>query len=376
MNQRTTAPPVARSRVFPRFRRPVIVRAPAARGRRARQDARRAVLWGAFAIALANAALSVALETVLPQVRDPEYGVRMVRLRAQQRAHPDRPLVVMVGTSRTQNGIDPAAMPFPDEPGSPLVFNFGQSGTRPVNLRLNLQRIRAAGVRPTAVLVEILPTTLGVGGPLDAMPFAPERYTASDLEWLNPYLADPAAARRRWAAARVNPWPAHGQAVANHLLPEWQPWAARIDQLWTQTDARGFGPYQYETTTNASRSRRRAEVERESVPALRDLRVSALAGESLRGLVADCRAWGVPVAFYQMPESPVYRSWYSAESRAEVAAFERVLRDELGCPVFPAPTDFAEDDFADGHHMLRPAAAKYSRWLAGEHLQTWLAGGR
>ena len=31
-----------------------------------------------------------------------------------------------------------------------------------------------------------------------------------------------------------------------------------------------------------------------------------------------------------------------------------------------------ESDFVDGHHMLQPAAARYSRWLADTHLNPWL----
>jgi len=39
--------------------------------------------------------------------------------------------------------------------------------------------------------------------------------------------------------------------------------------------------------------------------------------------------------------------------------------------VFPSP-DLAETDFADGHHLLPHAAAKYSHWLADTHVKPWL----
>ena len=69
----------------------------------------------------------------------------------------------------------------------------------------------------------------------------------------------------------------------------------------------------------------------------------------------------------------MFRSWYSPESQAAVAAFCRTLTEELGCPVFAAPEGYAETDFADGHHMLPPAARRYSRDLADRHLKPWLA---
>ena len=109
---------------------------------------------------------------------------------------------------------------------------------------------------------------------------------------------------------------------------------------------------------------------------LRGLRVSELSDRAYRDLVAECRAAGVPVAFFLTPESPVYRTWYSPDGRAALAAFTRVLADELGCPVFDAPTDYREEDFADGHHMLPPAARRFSRNLAERHVRPWLASAR
>ena len=38
-----------------------------------------------------------------------------------------------------------------------------------------------------------------------------------------------------------------------------------------------------------------------------------------------------------------------------------------------ACANLREDDFIDGHHMLRKSAAKYSRRLAKERLEPWLA---
>jgi hypothetical protein len=96
----------------------------------------------------------------------------------------------------------------------------------------------------------------------------------------------------------------------------------------------------------------------------------------VRALVAECRGAGIPVAFFVTPESPAFRSWYTPESRAALAAYTRVLTDELGCPVFLPPDDFAEHDFADGHHMLPHAAARFTRHLTDTHLKPWLGAER
>lgn len=337
----------------------------------------RALGWGAVALAVATAAFSLSVETVLPQIRDPEYGYRLLRLRELQRAHPDRPLVLVLGTSRTQNVIDPRAMGFPDAPGSPLVYNFGLSGARPPHLRLVLERLRAEGIAPAAVLVEVLPGTLAFAESGDAL-FRPEaaRLGAGDLRRLEPHLESPWGLRWAWLGKRLSPWTAHRLVLFSHLAPNLQPWKERVDFQWEHLDDRGFSPYPHDTVPEDERERLRALALASYGPPLRDLRVSALSDQCFRDLVANCRTTGTPVAFYLAPEAPVFRSWYGPPSHVAVENFTRTLRDELGCPVFDAPLDFAEDDFADGHHALRPAAARFSRALADRHLAPWLAAGR
>ena len=352
--------------------------APSAAGRKAApprrgRAARRALAWGVAAVALAQLAFATAVETALPLLRDPEFGYHQLRATDLQAAHPDRPLVLVLGTSRAQNAVDPAAMGFADAPGSPLVFNGGLSGSRPVHLPLNLRRFRGAGVRPAAVLVELFPATLMVPGPPDYLfAEAEHRLTATEVRHLEPYLGDPAAFWFTWAASRANALHVFRTGVVGSVAPKWQR-VRSTDYPWPTLDRVGFVPYPYDEVPAEHRERRRATMEKHYAGAVHDLRVSPLSDRAYRDLVADCRAAGVPVAFFLAPESPVFRSWYSPAGRAALAAFTRVLSDELGCPVFDAPTDYAEEDFADGHHMLPPAARRFSRDLADRHLRPWLA---
>ncbi len=315
---------------------------------RRHRGARRALLWGAAAVALAQLAFATAVETVLPQVRDPEFGYHQLRAADLQRAHPDRPLVLVLGTSRAQNAVDPSALGFPDEPGSPLVFNAGISGSRPVHLSLNLRRFRDSGLQPAAVLVELFPATLDVRGPPDYL-FADveHRLTAADLRHLEPYLGDPAALRRRWALSRANSLHVLRTAIVGAVAPKWQR-VRSTDYPWATLDPLGFIPYPFDEVPDAHRERRRAVMEKTYAGPLRTLSVSELSARAYRDLVADCRAAGVPVAFFRTPESPV----------------------------FEAPADYAEEDFADGHHMLPPAARRFSQNLAERHIRPWLASAR
>src|SRR5262245_61227406 len=118
-------------------------------GRRRTHSPRAALAVGVFLALAATLGMAAAMETVRPEWRDPEFGRRLASLRDRQ---PEgRPLVLFLGTSRTQNAIDPAAMEFPDEPGAPRVFNCGHSAARPLQVLLNLLRVLDAGIRPAAV---------------------------------------------------------------------------------------------------------------------------------------------------------------------------------------------------------------------------------
>ena len=87
------------------------------------------------------------METVRPEWRDPEYGYRIQQLTEMESQSAERPLVLVFGSSRTQMGIAPAAMGLADEPGSPLVYNFGYRSGRLFRSCFQLMRQSSMGDR-------------------------------------------------------------------------------------------------------------------------------------------------------------------------------------------------------------------------------------
>src|SRR5207244_13049758 len=128
-----------------------------------RRSARRAVILGGVTFGLVTLGLAVAAETVKPEWRDPEYGHRLRRVERWQRLRPERPLVLVFGSSRAQMGVSPNDMGFPDEPRAPLVYNFGYRAATPVYMWLQLACLLDDGVRPRAVVVMIAPLELSAG---------------------------------------------------------------------------------------------------------------------------------------------------------------------------------------------------------------------
>lgn len=334
-----------------------------------RTRARRAILLGLAAVLAAQIGLGLAVETVKPEWRDPEYGHRIHQLRELQRRHPGRPLVVGVGSSRTLMGFSPLDMGFPDEPGSPLVYNFGQTGAGPLQILLTLNRILDDGVKPDFVLLELFPAALVGNGPADEMIEAwGARWSAGDLRRLEPYADDSAKLTRAWAGQRIAPWFALRFPLMNHWRPNWLPISKRLDFQWVNLDSRGWLKYPTDTVPPAERERLTAKAGESYRKQLANYSIGAMSDRALRDAAERCRRSGIRVAFLVMPESPAFASWYPPGAGDVFLRYAEKLSRETGTEVIDLSAGFAEEEFADGHHLLPSGAARFSRRLA-DHIR-------
>jgi hypothetical protein len=342
---------------------------------RSRRKSARAAVWtGVVAFAALTAGLAGALDTVKPEWRDPEFALRLNQVRQWRAKAPHRPLVVAFGSSRTQMGLDPAAMGFPDEPGSPIVYNFGYRGARPLGAWLHLNRVLDSGVKPDAVLIQLAAPELRIDAPAERQydVWAP-RFSRKDIRRLAPFAADDAVFHRAWRVCRLKPWVTYRQAILSDLLPEWNTASQRQEFEWERMDKYGYSPHPRITVAPDVRLRLQEQVRARHAGGLKDFKPAPIVERLYRDLLARCRAEGIAVAYYWVPLSPTYRSWYPASALAAIEEYDRWLGSELGVTRFPAPEHLSDDDFADGHHLIRHGAAKYSRWLADTHLKPWLA---
>src|SRR5262245_4077574 len=72
---------------------------------------RRALGWGLILFLLGQLALALFVEWGHPEIIDPEYGRRLQLLRERRAEAPGRPLVLVLGSSRTAMGFRPEALP-------------------------------------------------------------------------------------------------------------------------------------------------------------------------------------------------------------------------------------------------------------------------
>ena len=322
-----------------------------------RRSARRAVWWFVAGAALLHAASFLAMDVVWPRLRDPEYGRRAERLRARVAEQPDRPLVVVVGSSRTAMGVRPGAWEAarPGARRDPLLFNVSVIGAGPIQELITVHRVFADGFRPAVVLIEYWPMFLRQDHPYaEWSRIEPRRLRFDDLPVARGYFPDPGAVERRMRSARWNPLTENGYQWLAQTAPEWLPPHARIDGTWRDLDRWGWRP-----GPEAS-PKERPEVMRQLAvnlsPWLAGHTIHPASDRALRQAVAVARANGARVGFVRMPESDAFRRACPPEYTSAALAHVRALSAELGAPVIDARLWSADEEIGDGLH-LTPAGA-------------------
>src|SRR5205085_10445164 len=98
--------------------------------RRLAMQARADVLCFLAGLVALHLGLVAAMEGPRPDLRDPEYGHKLSRLRARLAENPAaRPVVLLLGSSRVGVGVRPDRLDAcRTASGGPLVFNFALSG--------------------------------------------------------------------------------------------------------------------------------------------------------------------------------------------------------------------------------------------------------
>lgn len=352
----------------PRVRRGIV--------RTRRADARRRVLAGLLFALLFVLGLNVALDTVAPNLRDPEYGHRLKQLRAQHRAEPGRPLVLVLGSSRPQMGLSPNLLGLGTGPADPLAYSVSMAGCGPLHERLTLQRLLADGVKPDYLLVEVLSPVLAGDSPGEKL-LLPYKQSLADVRRAAPYCRDPGELWAGWAKVRANPWYALRLNLMSHVLGGFLHWQSRQDFMWKQMQPDGWLPYFFPTVSDAKRADGVGQAQFQYGPYFNNFRVAPLPDRAYRDLIATCREQHIKLAFFVMPEGPTFRSWYPPGVRDRITAYLAGLSAEAGGPVFDCHGWYDDEAmFADSHHLMRHGAEAFSQRFGRECVGPWLAGAK
>lgn len=277
---------------------------------------------------------------------------------------PDRPLVLMLGSSRSDQAFQSGRLtgqPGPD--GRPLLaFNLGVPTVGGMHEMLYLNDLLAEGVRPRLILVELVSTHLirsqrGLQSE-EHFTLAP-CLSAHQLLFLQRYFSNRRRMILEWLESRLTPWYGFRWAVHEHLQGH-HSIPPDFDQSRQPIDPFGWRLLRPLPDTPEFRYLRWLGAYNMYGLSLQNFQLGSKPAQALHDLFDRCRREKIPVALVMMPVSKEFRDLYCPEGRAQLEEFIAGLRRRHNLDVIDATEWLDYEDFDDGHHVLLSGADKFT----------------
>lgn len=343
-----------------------------AASRRLSRRNRAALVWGLVFFLAAQVGLLLALATDRA-LRDPEYGRRLVALRARLAERPaGRPVVAVLGSSRVAMGFRPGLLRTNEAAGTgPVVFNMAICRAGPVMELLTLRRLLADGVRPDLVLAEASPQLM-VTSTGEEQLIAVGRLTWRDVRTLAPYYTDPAPLRSAWFARSRLPWSGERTHLLGQWAPEWLSTDKRENVEWKGLDGWGwlYNPvFDIDGIDNPVMQHARfAGTAQACAAASVGYQVTDLSRRACGEMAALCARRRIRFALIRMPDP--FLNYYSPDADIRFDRELGQLGKELDVPVVDARDWVPREDFLEGVHPTPKGAAiftaRFERELGAE----------
>jgi hypothetical protein len=325
---------------------------------------RQSLIWylvGFFAVQLA---LGVGVERFWTAVRDPDYNEVEQIIRARQMEAPNRPLVLVLGSSRTQLGLEAGRLNESEETNAPLVINAGFGGGGPMLSQVVLRRLLQAHLRPRLVCLEIMPMALSAadGAPIEERRSSQCRYSVLEALRLRRYCVRQSWLWFNWVAGRVLPCARHAAELRDGL---------RIDLPVTGRPRESSRDrYGWISPPGPSQPKRdaltRAAFE-EYRPALEQPKLARGPLQAFGDLLALCRREHLATVIFVPPESRLFRTCNPSAAATQMDVL-RDLAQEWNVPLVDARAWIEDAGFFDGHHLHTQGALQFTERFGREVL--------
>jgi hypothetical protein len=334
----------------------------------------RAVLgWAVLGFVVLQLGFTAVVDGWFPLFYDLESTQRNRQLRACLAERPARPLLLLMGSSRTTMSFRPEVVgPLRDPSGAEvLVFNYSHLGSTPPFHLLQLQRLLNQGIRPRWLVLELMPAFLSSesNSLLIKGAVLPELRTAARYMPAWKLLTG-------YAARQLLPWYRNRGLLLMQLAPDFLP-PDYPDRKLGPMGPLGWDNRVWKGEIGAREVRRRTDLaKRDYEPMLRDFRIKERPLRALCEFLGLCEREKIELVLVLTPESKEFQGWYSPEALAQIDFYCRALSGVAGgVPVVDGRNWLSEDAFMDGHHVLPHGADEFSRCLEREVLRPLVTSG-
>lgn len=290
---------------------------------------------------------------------DREYAARMILLKRQQAEHPDRPLFLVVGSSRLVMGFGPEQLAPQTTPDgqTATVFNFSHLGSGPVMNHIALSRLQREGIRADWAVLELMAGFL----PKENAALVTSICTARDVALSDGYY-------------RI------GSLWWEYLkhrtigLPSLARRATLSDDPTIGYGPLGSAGFVRAAVDPALKARLMAAQERNFGFRLKDLTVSEGNDRAIRDSVQMLREQGTQVRFLLSPEQEEFTRMYGPGKQAWFESYVHALAADLHVPLTDARDWLEPDDFEDGHHALQRGRTRFTARFQQEVIAPMIVG--
>ena len=319
--------------------------------------------------AIAQIALFLWMDDTWQPTRVKVEHQKLRALRALVASTPDRPLVLMLGSSRTDWGFQAGKLNGQLSPdGRPiLAYNLGVPTAGPMHEALYLRDLLADGIRPRLLLVEFVATHFneprrGLMSEEDMID-AP-CLSASQVIYYAQHFSHPRKKVRQWIEGRLAPWYTFRYNFHHRLQETDEP--KPHDPASRPMDDWGWRLLTTEVPTEERRVTRWAAAYAMYANSLQHFRFADGPTRAMHELLARCRDERIPVALVHMPTSEFFRNLYHPDAVIQLVRFVDELRECYDPYVIDATDWLPVEDFDDGHHLLHSGACHFTERLIGE----------
>ncbi len=320
--------------------------------------------WLAASLVGIQLFLSLDVDQLRRDVRDPEFTAYRRQLTARLCEDGDRPLVLALGSSRMQGGLRAERLSRSSAAGGPLVFNFALPGCSSLMEQVVLRRLLDEGVRPDLILLETLPLSFAHrrGAPLEERYLDPARLDVQEVARLFPYYHEKYKLLARWLAARILPVYRHQAELREAIgLDRDQECGGSMYGI------DGHGWLRHAAVPPEERAQQALDALDGYGKVFEDLEPAWGPLTALRDMLLQCRREGIAVALVIPPEGTAFRERY-ASAHPQIDEELCRLAHEFAVPLYDTRAWVGDDGFYDGHHLDEYGAEQYTERFSREIL--------